>query len=91
MPSLLIINYTLLIINYTLLIMLLEIVSPESKLFQGEVTSVFLPGVAGSFQVLNHHAPIVSTLKEGVETAASVIDQGLALKKLEALKVTSHG
>ena len=46
--------------------MLLEIVSPESKLFQGEVTSVSLPGVAGSFQVLNHHAPIVSTLKEGV-------------------------
>ena len=34
---------------------------------------------------------ISSTLKEGVETAASVIDQGLALKKLEALKVTSHG
>jgi len=46
--------------------MILEIVSPESKLFQGEVTSVSLPGVAGSFQVLNHHAPIVSTLKEGV-------------------------
>jgi F-type H+-transporting ATPase subunit epsilon len=46
--------------------MLLEIVSPESKLFQGEVTSVTLPGVAGSFQLLNHHAAIVSTLKEGV-------------------------
>jgi len=46
--------------------MLLEIVSPESKLFQGEVTSVTLPGVVGSFQILNHHAPIVSTLKEGV-------------------------
>ena len=57
---------SLLIINYTLLIMLLEIVSPESKLFQGEVTSVSLPGVDGSFQVLNYHAPIVSTLKEGV-------------------------
>ena len=45
--------------------MILEIVSPESKLFQGEVTSVSLPGVAGSFQILNHHAPIVATLKEG--------------------------
>jgi len=56
------------IINYQLSIknMILEIVSPESKLFQGEVNSVSLPGVAGSFQVLNHHAPIVSTLKEGV-------------------------
>ena len=46
--------------------MTLEIVSPEFKLFQGEVTSVTLPGVVGSFQILNHHAPIVSTLKEGV-------------------------
>ena len=31
------------------------------------------------------------TLKEGIEKAASVIDQGLSLKKLEALKVASHG
>jgi anthranilate phosphoribosyltransferase len=34
---------------------------------------------------------ISSTLKEGIEKALSVIDQGLALKKLEALKVASHG
>jgi F0F1-type ATP synthase epsilon subunit len=43
--------------------MFLEIVSPEAKLFQGEVTSVSLPGVDGSFQLLNQHAPIVSTRK----------------------------
>jgi anthranilate phosphoribosyltransferase len=34
---------------------------------------------------------ISSTLKEGIEKAASVIDQGLSLKKLEALKAASHG
>ena len=34
---------------------------------------------------------ITSTLKEGIEKAISVIDQGLALKKLEALKAASHG
>jgi len=45
--------------------MTLEIVSPEAKLFSGEVTSVTLPGVDGSFQILNHHAPIVSILKDG--------------------------
>ncbi|HRN98837.1 MAG TPA: F0F1 ATP synthase subunit epsilon [Flavobacterium sp.] len=45
--------------------MTLEIVSPETTLFQGEVTSVTLPGVDGSFQILNQHAPIVSILKEG--------------------------
>ena len=45
--------------------MTLEIVSPESQLFKGEVTSVSLPGVDGSFQILNNHAPIVSILKQG--------------------------
>ena len=46
--------------------MILEIVSPEAALFKGEVTSVSLPGVTGSFQILNNHAPIVSILKHGV-------------------------
>lgn len=46
--------------------MILEIVSPEATLFKGEVTSVSLPGVNGSFQILNNHAPIVSILKQGV-------------------------
>jgi F-type H+-transporting ATPase subunit epsilon len=45
--------------------MILEIVSPEATLFKGEVTSVSLPGVNGSFQILNNHAPIVSILKQG--------------------------
>jgi F-type H+-transporting ATPase subunit epsilon len=45
--------------------MILEIVSPEASLFKGEVTSITLPGVDGSFQILNNHAPIVSILKEG--------------------------
>ena len=45
--------------------MILEIVSPELSLFKGEVTSVSLPGIDGSFQILNNHAPIVSILKKG--------------------------
>lgn len=45
--------------------MILEIVSPEATLFKGEVNSVSLPGVSGSFQLLNNHAPIVSILKKG--------------------------
>ncbi len=45
--------------------MLLEIVSPEAKLFSGEITSVSLPGVDGHFQILNNHAPIVSLLQKG--------------------------
>jgi F-type H+-transporting ATPase subunit epsilon len=45
--------------------MILEIVSPEALLFSAEVTSISLPGVDGSFQILNNHAPIVSILKQG--------------------------
>ena len=45
--------------------MLLEIITPESKLFEGEVTSVKFPGTDGEFGVLNNHAPIISTLTKG--------------------------
>ena len=46
--------------------MYLEIVSPEATLFSGEVTSIVVPGNNGDFEMLNNHASIVSTLKEGV-------------------------
>ncbi len=45
--------------------MYLEIVSPEATLFKGDVEAVAVPGVEGSFQVLNFHAPIVSLLEKG--------------------------
>ncbi len=45
--------------------MFLEIVTPEASIFQGDVESVTVPGVNGEFQMLNHHAPIVSLLQEG--------------------------
>ena len=63
--------------------MILEIVSPEATLFKGEVTSVTLPGVDGSFQILNNHAPIVSILKHGVikiEAAAFAFEKEVADK-----------
>lgn len=43
----------------------LEIITPDKKVFAGEATSVTLPGSDGQFQVLNHHAPLVSTLDKG--------------------------
>jgi F-type H+-transporting ATPase subunit epsilon len=45
--------------------MILEIITPEASLFKGEVNSVSLPGLDGIFQVLNNHAPIISSLKKG--------------------------
>ena len=43
----------------------LIVLTPEHELFQGEVTAVKVPGVAGQFEVLNGHAPIVSALGQG--------------------------
>lgn len=43
----------------------LEILTPEKKVFEGEVSSAIFPGADGSFQVLNNHAPLVSLLKDG--------------------------
>ena len=43
----------------------LEIITPEKKLFTGEVKLVQVPGSSGSFEILNNHAPIISTLDEG--------------------------
>ena len=41
------------------------IVSPEKTLYEGEAEGVKLPGVKGRFEVLNGHAPIISTLTAG--------------------------
>ena len=46
--------------------MYLEIVSPEATLFSSEVDSVVVPGVNGEFEMLQNHAPIISTLKSGI-------------------------
>lgn len=46
--------------------MYLEIITPEKKVFNGEVAIATFPGADGSFQVLNGHAPLVSLLKEGI-------------------------
>lgn len=45
--------------------MTLEILTPEQKIFSGEVYGVQLPGIDGSFEVLEKHAPLVSALKAG--------------------------
>ena len=45
--------------------MVLEILTPDRKIFSGDVYGVQLPGIGGMFEVLEKHAPIVSALKEG--------------------------
>lgn len=45
--------------------MFLEIITPEKKMFEGDVLSVQLPGSKGKFEILNMHAPIISSLTKG--------------------------
>jgi F-type H+-transporting ATPase subunit epsilon len=46
--------------------MYLEILTPEKKIFEGNVTIATFPGADGSFQIMDNHAPLISLLKEGV-------------------------
>ena len=78
--------------------MYLEIISPEAKLFTGEVESLTLPGTNGSFQLLENHAPIVSTLQAGpvrikgnITIAESFQNQFESISKAETLFTISSG
>lgn len=48
--------------------MYIEIITPDKKVFEGEVDSATFPGSDGSFQVLNDHAPLISALGKGPVT-----------------------
>lgn len=45
--------------------MYLEIITPDKKIFEGEVNLIQLPGSKGAFEILKNHAPIISTLNKG--------------------------
>lgn len=45
--------------------MILEIITPDKNLFSGEINLVKVPGTNGSFEMMNNHAPIVSSLANG--------------------------
>jgi F-type H+-transporting ATPase subunit epsilon len=45
--------------------MKIEIITPDKKVFEGDIKSIRVPGKLGSFQVLKDHAPIISTLENG--------------------------
>ena len=43
----------------------LEIVTPDKNIFSGDIELIRLPGSKGAFEILNNHAPIISTLGKG--------------------------
>lgn len=44
----------------------LKIVSPERIEFEGETSDVKVPGTMGNFEILDNHAPIISSLQKGI-------------------------
>jgi F-type H+-transporting ATPase subunit epsilon len=60
--------------------MTLEILTPDKKVYEGEVTSVTVPGTMGSFEILNNHAPIISTLEDGKLTVRGAKDEVFLIK-----------
>ena len=45
--------------------MKIRIITPENILYDGDADSVSLPGIIGSFDVLPHHAPLITALQKG--------------------------
>jgi F-type H+-transporting ATPase subunit epsilon len=43
----------------------IEIITPDTTIYEGEAELVQLPGIDGSFEILNNHAPLISALKQG--------------------------
>jgi len=43
----------------------IEIVTPDTTIFEGEISLAQLPGLDGSFEIMNNHAPLISVLKKG--------------------------
>lgn len=60
--------------------MKIEIITPDRKVYEGNIKSVRVPGKKGSFQVLKDHAPIISTLDTG---QVIIVDNGNAEKIFE--------
>ena len=42
-----------------------QIITPDKSLYQGQADLITVPGTSGSIGILNHHAPLVSSLKKG--------------------------
>lgn len=43
----------------------LEIITPDKTIYKGTADLVQLPGIDGSFEILNNHAPMISALQKG--------------------------
>ena len=55
--------------------MKVKITKPDSTLFEGDATLLQLPGTGGLFEILQNHAPIISSLSKGTLRLATDSDE----------------
>lgn len=60
--------------------MILEVLTPDEVLFEGNVTQVILPGLDGSFGILNSHAPLISALSKGAVKVDQITAENKSFK-----------
>lgn len=53
------------------------VLTPDKEIFKGSIKSIKVPGIGGEFEILNNHAPIVSSLGSG---KVRIIDDANASK-----------
>ncbi len=80
--------------------MKLDILTPDRKVFEGDVYGVILPGISGSFELLDNHAPIVAALGKGAlkvlksktnETESYIVDGGFVeMSNNKAIVLLEH-
>lgn len=70
--------------------MKLEILTPDKKVFEGEVRSVTVPGTMGSFEILKDHAPVISTLEDGKVIIRTDKDEETVFIKGGVIEVLSN-
>jgi F-type H+-transporting ATPase subunit epsilon len=61
----------------------LEIITPDQKIFAGEVLAANFPGSAGAFEVEKDHAPLISTLEKGnitIRGAGGAADKNIMIE-----------
>jgi F-type H+-transporting ATPase subunit epsilon len=76
----------------------LEIITPEAKIFEGDVDSVLLPGVEGDMGILPQHEALVTELKAGElqivqngQTQVLAIGEGFAEVTGQSVGVLTDG
>jgi F-type H+-transporting ATPase subunit epsilon len=67
----------------------LTVLTPEKEFYNGEIKGVVVPGTKGEFEILDNHAPIISSLGSGsvkiTETSGNVKEFSISTGFIEVL------